>query len=106
MYVLPAQQEADEIRRRDGCDLAPQTPDGQAMNAGEQTTLAPFLARLASARGEATAKHYAVGLKRQHRGLHAALRHAYTLSQRVHGSWPQAFHPALHDQSLCIFFAD
>jgi hypothetical protein len=41
--VLPAKQEAHEIGDRDRLDLAPQAANGEAMDAGQQPTLAPFL---------------------------------------------------------------
>ncbi len=40
--VLPAQQPAHELRRRDRLHLLAQRRDGEVMNAGEQPPLAPL----------------------------------------------------------------
>src|SRR5262249_56541174 len=42
--ALPGQQEAQDVARRDRLDLRPQPLDRVAVNAGEQSALAPFLA--------------------------------------------------------------
>ena len=41
LHVLPAQQEADEVGRRDRFDLLAQPADGEAMDARQEATLAP-----------------------------------------------------------------
>src|SRR5581483_7411128 len=59
--VLPAQQKAHQVGRAHRLDLAPQRPQREAVDAGEEPPLAPFL--LVGPGREATAQRDAAALE-------------------------------------------
>ena len=64
--MLPAEEEAHEIRRADRLDLGAQPVQRVAMNAGEERPVAPFERPVSPGR-EASAKHHAVRFEQQER---------------------------------------
>ena len=78
--MLPAEQEAHEIRRTDRLDLGAQPVQRVAMDAGEQRPVAPF--ELGLAGREASAEHHAVRFEQQERGVRIRGRNAERTSQR------------------------
>src|SRR5205085_858511 len=65
--MLPAEEEAHEVGGGDGIDLAPQSANGEVMDARQEPALAPLAA--ARARRERAAEHDAVALEARERRL-------------------------------------
>ena len=93
--VLPAEQEAEKIARRDRLDLGPQALDRVAVDAGEQPALAPFVGlRLGR---EPAAQREALDLERRECGRDRARLEPERRRERLDRERPLALEPAAHD---------
>ena len=72
--MLPACEEAHEIRAGDGFDFAPQAPQGEAMNARQQPAVAPFDFTGRRIGREMAAQHLAFGFQLGQSGIHFIAR--------------------------------
>ena len=94
-HALPLEEEAQEVARGHGLDLGAQPLDRVVMDAGEQATLAPFVAR--RARREAAAHGEALGFQRRQSRRDLAGLQAERRGERVRRHRSQAFEPAAQD---------
>ena len=91
-HALPAEQEPQQLRCRDGLDLGAQAVQGIAMDTREQTTVAP-LAHLWAGR-EAAPQHQTARLERGQRALHVLGRPARRRRQLRDRDRTGDLHPA------------
>ena len=94
-HVLPCEQEAQEIARRDGFYFRAQALQRVAVNAGEQSALAPFFAVRAGR--EAAAHRKPFGLERCERGGDLAGLQAERRGERDRRDRPQPFEASTQD---------
>src|SRR5205814_8077708 len=92
LEVLPAEEEAHEIRGGHGFDRATETPERQAVNSGEQPAVAPFLVR--RPRGEMAAEGGTRPLERGEPDLDPARRQAEARGEPRGARRPGARGPA------------
>src|SRR5213593_86058 len=90
--VLPVEKESQEFDWRDRLDLLAQSTESQAVNAREQSSIAPVGA--ARYGKERAAERLSVGFEPGERSLDAPRRQRQALGERVDGGRSDHAHPA------------
>ena len=103
--MLPAQQPAHELRRRDRLNLAAQFADRETMNAREQAAFAPFDLGVRFARGvcELAAQNRAAGFEAKQRLVYFGRRHAERGAQILRGGGAGMRHPSGNQSQYRVF---
>ena len=99
--MLPVEQKAEEIARRDRLDLGPQTVDGAPVHAGDQSPVAPLL--VIDARVEAATQDCAVRFERGKRGGDRRRLEAERSGQRGGRDGARPLQPAAQDGDARLF---
>jgi len=92
--LMPTEQEAHELRRRNGLDLGTQPIACVAVHAREQATVAPFVD---TCRGERTAHHRTLGLEPQQRRQQHPCAEAERRRQRRRARRSEQIEATAHD---------
>ena len=92
--LVPAEQEAHELRRRHRLDLGAQLVARVAVDAREQAAVAPFGG---AGGGEGAAHHRAFDFELQQARQHRVAAHAQRRGQRRGSDRPEQFQPAAQD---------
>jgi hypothetical protein len=101
-HVLPSKKESYEIRRRDRFDLLPHSPQGQAVNPGQEHSVTPFYF-FSPRSGKFSTQDDAVALQGQQRGFDFCCRDAQSPGQLAGRRRSQRLDPAVNDSSRCFF---